>query len=415
MKFLRGITKATRIRIVLGFFGIVSLVSLKQYSPVLLGTLTETALVPSAASHEKEMRPKGVFVLKVMRAQHATQALCFLTHFFNNGPKYPVRIFADYNYTNETIIQLEAVSGGADVQVIVNTASWKQFPPTLNTTELAEVEANCDNLQSPETATCTKLKVGLGYVYMGYWRYMKMASELSLADFEYFISFDADSYLTKPMPDPFQLMARNNLSGIFNIEGYQRGSIAKGIQEAAESMFSLQERQNRYVDSPEHSYFNSDGQWERKGQDGYPSIWGCFYGGRLDFFRTDRYIEYARAMSPYTYIYRTDEQPVIGVAWSVLGKGEKIWYLPKRNISMGVFHHGWVDNSEIIRLSPANHTDNQTYWLHTLDQWRTFGGESYGELVGLNEYIDSLGYDEDDQWRTCLNVCNKEKCQPSQV
>jgi hypothetical protein len=79
----------------------------------------------------------------------------------------------------------------------------------------------------------------LGYVYMGYWRYMVMADEEALREYDYFVSIDADAYLTmRNMPDPFETMSTNDLVGIFTIPAYQTGNIATGIQEAVEQVFS---------------------------------------------------------------------------------------------------------------------------------------------------------------------------------
>lgn len=397
---------------------VITLCSFQQLCPFLIGLLPNSIHAPpfvasftSQTAAPPRRRPKGVFVFKAMQAQHATQALCHLTHFFNARQKYPVQIFADYNFSNEARTALEEAAGGADAQVIVGTEAWHQFPLTLNVTQVAHIVKTCQHLEDPQQATCAKLNVGLGYVDVGYWRCMKMAYESSLQQLDYFVSLDADAYLTKIMPDPFQIMASNNLTGMFNIEAYQSGSIRAGVQEAAEQAFSLQQRRNRFVNSPQYSYFDSNGKWNRKGQAGSPSIWGCFYGGRLDFFRTEHFKSFAEEVAPHTCTFQADEQPVIGVAWSLLADSEKVWYLPKCGIEMGTHHHGWIDNSEVVRLPPENQTESQTsHWFHTLDQWGAFGAESYGMLLHLDEHIGSLGYEEDNDWRKCLKLCNKN-CQ----
>jgi hypothetical protein len=51
----------------------------------------------------------------------------------------------------------------------------------------------CENLSKPDIAICPQLQVGLGYVYMGDWQYMKMADEPALQEFKYFVSIDADA------------------------------------------------------------------------------------------------------------------------------------------------------------------------------------------------------------------------------
>jgi hypothetical protein len=159
---------------------------------------------------------------------------------------------------------------------------------------------------------------------MGYWCYANMAMEPAMQEFDYFVSIDGDAFLTHyNMTDPFRLMQQNGLYGIFNIEAYQ-SHIHTGIQNASKSVVPLLEkRRHRYFDSPKYEIvdenrLNSEYRL-------YPSIWGCFYGGRLDFFRTNEFREFARCMAPYTHMYRTDEQAVIAAAWSLFGNGEKVW------------------------------------------------------------------------------------------
>jgi hypothetical protein len=195
-------------------------------------------------------RVNGVFVIKVSRVEHVGKTLCSLTRFFNADAKYPVRIFSDHadddpdhNYTFEIE---ELYAGGADVQVIVDTQQrWTTLPSILTETERAQALAECENFANPDNAMCTSMKFPLGYVHMIYWRYYKMAEEPALQNFEYFVLFDDDAFLTETMPDPFFIMETNNLTGIFNIEAFQSGDIAEGIQEASEAVFSLEERRNR--------------------------------------------------------------------------------------------------------------------------------------------------------------------------
>ena len=149
-------------------------------------------------------------------------------------------------------------------------------------------------------------------------------------------------------PDPFQIMADNNLTGIYNVEIAQYSWIKEGIQEAAEAVFSLEERQNRYLDSRQYPFFGRKGKWHRAGQ-GPPAIYGFFFGGRFDLFQTPKYRDFARRVVPYTYTYRTDEQGVIGVAWSLLADNDKIWYLPNHGYKMGVYHQGFLDQSQVIK------------------------------------------------------------------
>jgi hypothetical protein len=356
----------------------------------------------SVGAAVERAKPKGVFVLKVQKAQHAAKTLCSLTRFFNAEHKYPVRIFADYNYTDEVMKNLEALSEGADVAVVVDTQRWRKLPPTLTESEEEKVRKHCShlNMTNQKVAMCTTLEVPLSYVYMGYWRYMIMADEPALKEFEYFVSMDADAFLTTPMPDPFEVMAINNLTGFFNIEAFQAGDIAAGIQEAAEKVFGLEERRNRFLDSERYSYFDDAGQWGGPNEI-KPSIWGCFYGGRLDFFANERYKKFARLMVPSTYTFRTDEQAVIGVAWSLLA--DKVWYLPNRGIQMGVYHHGWRDNAEIVRVRPD---DNQHYEFHVLEQWSNFS-EIRDDLLDWESYVGTLGH-HDHGWKECLKVCGKE-------
>lgn len=424
-------TKGTRnkscgyaVRWLLALTGAAAFVSVAVTAFQLLGHDVEQAYdrrlntIYSTPPQNEKGKPNGVFVMKVMRAEHAARTICLLNRFFlSTDPKhqYPIRIFADYDYTNETMNMLKTHANGADLEIIVDTVSWTKLPPTLNETERVDILRHCTNFDQPEIALCSEYVAGLAYIYMGYWRFMRMADEPALQHYEYFVSIDADAYLTAPMADPFEIMAENNLTGVFDVELFQFKQIARGVQEAAESVFTLEERQHRYLDSPKYQVFDKDGKWHRDGQD-HPSVWGFFFGGRLDFFRSSRYREFARRVVPYTYTYRTDEQGVVAVAWSLLADNDKVWYLPQHDYSMGVYHQGFVDNSQVVKLPhrKANHVrkENQTYALNTLDLWSNYKREDARHLLSWVDYVESKGYNKDgDTWKTCVDTCTKH-CNP---
>lgn len=66
-----------------------------------------------------------------------------------------------------------------------------------------------------------------------------MALEPSLQHFDYFISIDADAYLTKPLGgivDPFEVMQRHNLSGI-TVNDCQNYGFDQGVAATARRVF----------------------------------------------------------------------------------------------------------------------------------------------------------------------------------
>ena len=130
------------------------------------------------------------------------------------------------------------------------------------------------------------------------------------------------------MLDPVKIMADNNLTGIFNLELHQSGRDAIGIQDVVDSIFTLEERQNRFLDTPKHEFFDNMGRWRHKGQSHRPGIYGYFFGGRLDFFCTDQYKKFAQRVAPYTYTYWTNEQSMISVAWALLATMTKCGICP---------------------------------------------------------------------------------------
>lgn len=348
---------------------------------------------------------KGVFIMKVSFAHQACRTICFLTTFLDTP--YPIHIFADNNYTTQQLEEIQSYAGNFSVTISVDTERWKQLPPTLTPAERDAVRKTCTNLSNPEEAKCI-LNTPLSYIYMGYWRYMLMAYEPALQPFEYFISIDVDASFTKPFSDPFAILAKNDLIGMFNVDLIQSGPFASGIQHTADALFSLEERRNAYLDTPRNGYFNEKGRYvNQQGQP--PSFRGYFFGGRLDFFRSPKFREFAKQMVPYTYQYRTDEQVVIGVAWALLA-GPRVWFLSQRNISMGLYHQGWVDHQQVVSTaarqpSPqemaAQKHNTSRYWFHTLDEWGKFQRESQHDLLLVEEYVETLGYKEGHRWEKC--------------
>lgn len=201
--------------------------------------------------------------------------------------------------------------------------------------------------------------------------------------------------------DPFAIMQDNNLIGMFDIEARQFETIGRGIQESAESMFSLQERTNRFLG--DRQWFAGEGVWKSKG--GYlPSVWGHFLGFRRDFFDSTQYREFARRMAPYTYLYRVDEQGIIGAAWALLAERDRVWYLPEKGIQLGVYHHGWVDNREM--LSDSESWDQ--YVVSTFFEWHTFrehNPDGFERLLSWERYLNVTGVAKG--WNMCSNATTK--------
>jgi len=116
---------------------------------------------------------------KTGRVHEVFRTICHLDKFFDNGPKYAIRIYAEEIVSETTMEELRRINPPplVDIQVIVDKEEkWKQLPDELSPDERAEIEAQC-TISSCTTAKCPK-----GYVYMGYWRYRHMAYEESLKD-----------------------------------------------------------------------------------------------------------------------------------------------------------------------------------------------------------------------------------------
>jgi GR25 family glycosyltransferase involved in LPS biosynthesis len=353
--------------------------------------------------HQQGETARGVFIMKVERVEQAVKALCSLTHFFKDYDKYDIRIFVDYPDTmNVTgLMQDEYYGGGRGggtlIQVI-HDEKWMKLPGRLLSPSDTEEISNifCRNLTTPSIASCSTLNVKLNTLYSYLWSYYYIGEEPSLQEYEYFVMLDAEAYLTQPILDPFKLLQDHDLVGFFDIEAYQLGDISKGVQETAERVFTLEERRNRYLDTPNTQFFDNQGVWNSLGNETSkkPSVWTHFYGGRLDFFRTPRYKDFARRMIPYLYKYRVDKQAVIGAAWALLADNDRVWYLPKRGIHLGIYHRGWVDNRETIR-KVASGSD---FEFHTLNGWKDYK-ENYGMLLTWEEYVNQIGYGGD--WHMC--------------
>lgn len=355
--------------------------------------ILKTIRLPIKNVHTVEpSKPNGVFVFKVSDTRGLHKTLCTLNVFFNHNANYPIRIFTDHSLEEEDA-NIFNFTGNADTKVI-SIDRWKQLPPSLTAQQRKDVIEKCQDFDDPEKARCTKLKVSMGYVFNTYWSYMEMADEPDLQGFDYFVLFDADAFLTKPMQDPFEIMRDNNLVGLYNLESHE-GGLTSGVQEAAEASFTLEERKHAYLNSPEFPMFDELGTWGGP-QRLKPGVWMCMFGGRLDFLRSKRFKEFAVQLPYHTYMERTSRQAVIPIGWSVLAGGDKVWYLPKRGIEMGIYHHGWVDDHEVIRQ-----VDGKGFATNTLLHWNNFTESKIGKLMKWKEYMevtepDSLG------WQKCI-------------
>jgi len=319
--------------------------------------------IPTIPTMEVGEQPKGVFVMKSGRVHEVQKTICLLDKFFNKGPKYAIRIFADEIVSETTMEELRRINPLVDIQVIVDEEKWKQLPDELSPDERAEIEARCT------ISSCTTAKCPMGYVYMGYWRYRRMAYEESLKDFEYFISIDGDAYLTKPWDvDPFRLLQGHNLTG-FYVTDLQNYKFDQGIEETARIVFGNSTEGRGYLDSPQTFPLFNDGEFNHR------SFYGYLYGGRLDFFRLPEFREFSRQMVPYTYRHRVDEQVVIAVAWGMIAP-DRVWHLPSRGHRLGVYHHSFVDETILVNCNANQPPPGATFFNDTttgLCYWKNPG------------------------------------------
>jgi hypothetical protein len=194
-------------------------------------------------------KPLGVCVMKVGHAHEALRSLCILDKFFNHGPRYAIRIFADDPPTsNETLDYLQKINPLVDLQFFADKEqNFKQLPP-----EFSELE-NCT------VNKCTR------YVFMGYGRYRRTAYHDSLQGFEYFISWDTDAYLTQPLEhDPFQILHQNNLTGFYVTDNHNDG-YDQGSEQAATRVFGNSIQGRGYLNSLEtFSFFSTQGQYSHR-------------------------------------------------------------------------------------------------------------------------------------------------------
>ena len=351
--------------------------------------------VPSAAIIANSGKPLGVFVMKVQHVHEVLRSVCILDLFFNHERKYAIRIFADEVPTSETIVQeLQRINPFVDLQVILDHEQRsKQFPRELSEVEQAELRTNCT------VDRCTTRQVRMGYVYMGYWRYRLMAYEPSLKGFDYFISWDTDAYLTQPLEvDPFLVLQQNNLTG-FYLTDFHSDQYDQGVEEAAHRVYGNSTTGRGYLDSQDtFPFFNQHGKSTHR------SIYGYVFGGRLDFFRSPTFREFSRLIVPFTYKFRVDEQVVIAKAWSMMAPNH-VWHLPTHGYRLGVYHHSFVDDYQLVDCDKASPPEAATvqnnsdvgfcYWINQMLSGEhpvvfQYPGYFWLDWVNYNKLVRSL-------------------------
>jgi hypothetical protein len=364
-------------------------------------------------------KPLGVFVLKVQHAHEALLSLCVLNTFFNHGPQYPIRIFADEEPTsNTTVPDLQGINPLVDLQVVVDKEQrWKRLPPELSESERAEIQANC-TVQS-----CTTRRIPMGYVYMGYWRYRLMAYEPSLEGFDYFISWDTDAYLTQPLQiDPFPILQQNNLTGFF-VTDHSNNAFDQGIEETSNSVFGTSTQDRGYLNSPDTFPLYS-----KFGGTNHRSFYGYLFGGRLDFFRSPDFREFGRLMVPFTYRYRVDEQIVIAKAWSMMAP-DLVWHFPSRGYRLGVFHYSMMDDQRLVHCDKPppngaivhNHTDlGVCYWINPMlvghhPVLYKFPGDFWFDKVNYFTFVPSLSGLRNDEHSKAMTGFATCSCLPTKA
>lgn len=198
-----------------------------------------------------------------------------------------------------------------------------------------------------------------------------MAFEPSLQEFDYFISWDVDAFLTQPLEfDPFQVMQENDLVGFFQTDSssfkYDHGIVKNSEKVFGKPIFG----QNGYLDSPRaYPIFDRYGKFTHR------SMYGFVFGGRLDFFRAPKFLEFGYRMVPYTYRYRVDEQVIILTAWSMLAP-DRVWHFTSHKYPLGVYHHSLLDDTQIVPCNTDpppddalvyNTSQKFCYWVNPME------------------------------------------------
>jgi hypothetical protein len=62
----------------------------------------------------------------------------------------------------------------------------------------------------------------------------------------------------------------------------------------------------------------------------------------------------------------------MSVGWALLAENEKVWHLPQHGYDMGIYHQGFVDQSQIVKLEQSTKGEPKKYTLNTLHQWSNF-------------------------------------------
>jgi hypothetical protein len=219
---------------------------------------------------------------------------------------------------------------------------------------------------------------------MEHWRYAKMPFEPSLQEYEYFVSIDADAFVTADwQQDPFEVMHAHKLLGAYSIESYwtDAASIAE-VQRIVDRLFPVSERQRRYIDYPHNLVFDEDGNWGPMGI----GVWGCFFGGRMDFFRAAKYRQLVDAIvrSGITYIHRFDEQNVFGLAYALLSNGSDVWALPNHQVDLHILHNSWLDRKAVYYKGNGK----QLLGSAVLTRWKDFH-EPESATVNYVDYMNA--------------------------
>jgi len=251
-----------------------------------------------------------------------------------------------------------------------------------------------------------------------------MAYEKSLEDFDYFISWDTDAYLTQPLQvDPFRILQQHNLTGFYVMDNANNG-FDQGIEEASTRVFGNSTQGRGYLNSPNTFPF-----YNRFGETNHRSFFGYLFGGRLDFFRSPDFREFSRLMVPFTYRYRVDEQQVvIAKAWSMMVP-DLVWHLPSRGYRLGVFHYSDMDDQKLVNCGKPppdgavvhNHTDlGVCYWINPLlvgddPLHYKYPGDFWFDEVDYFKFVQSLSVLRNDENSKAMSGFSSCHCLPTKA
>jgi hypothetical protein len=295
----------------------------------------------------------GVIVTKIQGPPHLRalkQMLCLLTKAYNDKVHHDIIVFSSEPINATSLQELLHIVAPAKLLFEVDNPGLQQMVDALPPDQKSSLLERCGGVGSSSALTwyakCTEVRSyltlteRLAYNWQAEFRALHLWTHPRLEPYRYMMWMDSDAFCTRAWDqDPIATMARYDLALLFDHfpQGAARGSEFPAL---TRTVFN---RTICGISMENGTLVARDGSCYRKKKSMIRQVHGFFHVSDLDFFRSDKVMEWNRAMIGDNKFSRLfDDQIGITIPAALLA-GNRSRDMRSLGLRLRVFHNYVID------------------------------------------------------------------------